>query len=310
MLKKQYTEFSEFVRDVAQICHNAQVYNRPSAPIFGAAERLRELFKEKLQSMVSKKEIPPSDAILPDLGDLPPVEDSPPPASDAEPDDEDDGEDEDEEDEEEEEEDDDDDESVDERGRPKKSRSRGQKSAARRRERDADREEDELAKGGRRPPSVLTPMEARISAILKGLRKMKSSRGQLLIGPFEKVPDKTSHPDYYATITNPIALDLIKKKAKRKKYQTVDHVMADIERMFENAKRFNEDGSEIHDAAVELQKQARVLADREKLKPDEDFRDEDGKLPLPEIEHGGEVWKVGKSIHPWNYTIAVPDASR
>lgn len=298
MLKKQYAAFTEFVRDVAQICHNAQVYNRPSAPIFGAAEKLRQLFKEKLQDMASKQEIQLIDTILPDLGDLPPVEDSPPPGSDAEPDDEDEDEDEDEE--EEEEEDDDDDESVDERGRPRKNRGRGQKAATKRRERDADRDDDDHAKGGRRPPSVLTPMEARISAILKGLRKVKSSRGQLLVGPFEKVPDKAVHPDYHATIPNPIAVDLIKKKAKRKKYQTVDHVMADIERMFENAKRFNEDGSEIHDAAVELQKQARVLAEREKLKPDEDFRDEDGKLPLSEIEHRGEIWRVGKRLHlPW-----------
>jgi chromatin structure-remodeling complex subunit RSC1/2 len=44
ILKKGYASFSEFVRDVAQIFHNAQVYNRPSAGIFEAAVRLRNIF--------------------------------------------------------------------------------------------------------------------------------------------------------------------------------------------------------------------------------------------------------------------------
>ncbi|KAM5366384.1 hypothetical protein ACJZ2D_010575 [Fusarium nematophilum] len=197
--KKHYNSFAEFVKDVAQICHNAQVYNRPSAPIFGAAVRLREIFVE------------------------------------------------------------------------------------------------ELKKG--RPPSVLTPTEARISSLLKGLRKPRDEEGNLLILPFEKLPDKAAVPDYYQTITNPIALDNIKKKAKRKKYQNVDHVLQDIDLMFENAKRYNEDESEVYQAALELQKQARVLAEQEKAKPDDDFRDEDGKLPLADIQYNGQLWKVGDWVH-------------
>jgi len=50
----------------------------------------------------------------------------------------------------------------------------------------------------------------------------------------------------------------------------------------------------VYQDAVELQKQALILAQQEKSKSDEAFRDEDGKLPLSEIQHNGEVWKVGK----------------
>lgn len=64
--------------------------------------------------------------------------------------------------------------------------------------------------------------------------------------------------------------------------------------MFENAKLYNEDDSEVFQAALELQKQAHILADQEKARPDDDFRDEDGKLPLAEIHHNGETWRVGK----------------
>lgn len=282
------------MRDVGQICHNAQVYNRPSAPIFGAAVRLREVFKGKLQELFSKGLISEDDTKLPDFGELPPVEDSPPPPSDAE--EEQDEEDEEEEDDEEDDEDDDDedDDSDEEGGRRRQGRGRGgRRSTATRQDREEYKDEDTHKKRGR-PPTVLTPTEARINSILRGLRKFKGEDGSLLVLPFERLPDKAVVSDYYQTITNPIALDNIKKKAKRKKYQNVDHAMTDIERMFENAKLYNEDNSLVHKAAVELQLQARILAEHEKAKSDDDFRDEDGKLPLAYIDYKGEAWKVGK----------------
>lgn len=82
--KKTYKEFKEFVHDVTRICHNAQVYNRPSAPIFSDAGRLLEVFKEKLKEMVKEGQISAADAELPDLGPLPEFEDSPVPEEDDE----------------------------------------------------------------------------------------------------------------------------------------------------------------------------------------------------------------------------------
>ena len=273
---------------MAQICHNAQVYNRPSAPIFGAAERLREILQEELHKLVAKGVIAVEDAKLPDLGELPPAEDSPPPLSDAD----DVDADADEEEEEEEEEEDEDEDDSDDDGRPRRRRGRGHGSSGGRRDRD-DKDDDAHKKRGR-PPSVMTPMEARISSLLRGLRKFKDDDGNLLILPFERLPDKVAVPDYYSIITRPIALDQIKRKAKRKKYANIEAVMADVNLMFENAKTYNEDNSPVHVAAIELQQQARQMAEHEKARPDDDFRDEDGKLPLAEILHNGESWKVGK----------------
>ncbi|KAH8179521.1 bromodomain-containing protein [Sarocladium implicatum] len=288
LLKKQYTSFTEFVRDVAQICHNAQVYNRPSAPIFTAAEKLREVFKTELGKLVAKGVITTDEAILPDLGELPPAEDSPPPMSDV-----DDADvDEEEEEEEEEDEDEDEEDDSDDDGRPRRRRGRGYGSTSGRRDRD-----DESHKKRGRPPSVMTPMEARISSLLRGLRKFKGDDGSLLILPFEKLPDKAAVPDYYTTIMQPIALDQIKRKAKRKKYANIDAVMADINLMFANAKRYNEDDSPVFAAANELQEQAHQIAAHEKARPDDDFRDEDGKLPLAEIQYNGQSWRVGDWVH-------------
>lgn len=232
---------------------------------------------------------------MPDLGELPPVESSPSLESEAENEE---GErpkraerymgnQEDEDDDEEEEDEDTDEDSDDEDygGGRRRRFGRGDRST------DKD---SSFQQKSRRPPMVLTPTEARIFSILKDLRKVKDKDGNSLVAPFERLPDKIVVPDYYQIITNPIALDSIKTKAKRKKYQTVDQALSDLELMFENAKLYNEDDSEVFEAAVSLQQQARVLAEQEKLKPDDDFRDEDGRLPLASIDYSGEVWKVGK----------------
>lgn len=280
-LKKQYTAFSEFVRDVALISHNAMVYNRPSSEFFQDAVRLREVFKEELQKLVDEGIIKPEEAVLPDLGEIPEAEDSPPP----DPDDE-EPEEEDEDDEDDEDDDDSDDDGVRRRGR------RGGRPSGSGRKSDMKDEDSHKRRG--RPPKVFTPLEARIHALLKGLRKFKHPGGDLLIVPFERLPDKQSSPDYFSAIKNPIALDLIKRKAKRKKYQNVDQVMRDLDLMFENAKQYNEEDSQLYQDAVELQRQAHLLAEQEKAKPDNDFEDEDGRRPLPEILHNGEVWRVGR----------------
>jgi chromatin structure-remodeling complex subunit RSC1/2 len=292
--KKQYATFKEFVRDFALISHNAQVYNRPSALVYGDAVTLRELFKAELKKLVDNNTITADDAELPDLGEIPEVEDSPPP----DPDDE-DAEPEPEEDEEEDEEDEEDDETDDDRPRRNRKRNRRSSAGAKRdgKVEEGSKDDPDSQKKRGRPPKVHTPMEARINTLLKGLRKFKNPGGDLKILPFEKLPDKSQMPEYYQEIKNPIAMDLIKRKAKRKKYHSVDQALKDLDLMFENAKTYNLETSQVYQDAVDLQKEAKALAEQEKKKPDSDFVDEDGRLPLPEILYNGELWKVGDWIH-------------
>ncbi|KAH8653335.1 hypothetical protein BX600DRAFT_470603 [Xylariales sp. PMI_506] len=277
-LKKQYSAFSEFVRDVALICHNAQVYNRPSSHFFQDAGRLREVFKEELQKLIDDGTITAEEAVLPDLGPIPEAEDSPLPEDDEE----------EEEEKEEEDDDDDDDESDDDGNRRRRRRYQsGSRSA----------HDDQPSKRGRRPPKVFTPLEGRIDAFLKGLRRFRKADGELLVLPFERLPDKQATPEYYTSIKNPIALELIKKKARRKKYQNLNDVLQDVELMFENAKEYNEEESQIYKDAVELQNHARLLIEEEKAKPDDQFADEEGRRPVSEIYHKGEAWKIGDWVH-------------
>ena len=101
-------------------------------------------------------------------------------------------------------------------------------------------------------------------------------------------------PAYYDAIKAPMCMDIVKRKVKRKKYQSLEQFMQDVNLMFQNAKAFNEDDSEIYKYAVELQTETQKLVAAEASKPDSEYMMEDGRLPLPEgILHRGELYKVG-----------------
>ncbi len=219
--------------------------------------------------MVAQGIITADVATLPYLGVIPSP--SPLPAEEGD-------EDEDDDDEDEEEDGDDSEEDV-----ARRRRRRGPRSTAAIAKREAAGREDTAEQGQEkskvpkrrgRPPRVDTPMEARVKAIMKGLRSFKDQHGELRINHFERLPDKSEYPGYYDEIKHPIALDGIKvrplhgailllmwwtkqalqqRKTKRKKYQFMSQVMADFNLMFENAKQYNQEESTIYRDAVFLQ---------------------------------------------------------
>ena len=271
LLTKEYKSFSEFVRDCALISHNAQTYNRPESGAYQDAVVLRREFEKEFKALADQGVIPKEVATYPDLGELPPVE-SPLPVEEEEEDDVDD------------EEDDEEDEDESDEDGPKRRRKRGPRSTAAITKREGGKEDGglkgndaESRKRRGRPPRVDTPMESRIKAVLKAIRKYKNEHGNIIIHQFEKLPDKVAMPEYYMEIKEPIAIEQIKvrwnivakgplsypntvtvsniaqRKQKRKKYQSVDHFMRDIDVMFNNAKSYNQDESQIYKDAVYLQ---------------------------------------------------------
>jgi chromatin structure-remodeling complex subunit RSC1/2 len=285
---RAYRDFKEFVRDFALIPHNAQVFNVPDSGAFQDALVVKEQLEIQLQKLVKDGLISQEVATLPDLGEIPTYEHVSSAGKDGEGDEddesgEDDGDDDDEEGGEEEEE------------GGKKKRRRGRPSKR-------DTIEDSDGKRARgRPPKLLTPVEARIQAILKAIRKPKGADGNLLIENFDRLPDKAVMPEYYTEVKHPMAYDSLKRKAKRKKYKTLEDFMADVNLIFNNAKSYNTDESQIYKDAVTLQIEAGRLYDEERAKPDETFADEEGKMPLPSgVYHNGEHYKVGDWIHLHN----------
>jgi chromatin structure-remodeling complex subunit RSC1/2 len=294
---RAYQSIREFVRDFALIPFNAQVFNRPDSGAFQDALIIKSELEKQLQKLVETGVIKKEDSILPDLGEIPTYED--PPTEEVE----DAGDDEEESDEEGEEDEDDED---DEGGKKKRKGPRGNSSASKR----EALGDDDGKKARGRPPKLMTPMEARIQAILKGIRKPKNKSGQLIIRDFDRLPDKLAMPEYYMEIKNPMAYDVLKRKVKRKKYKSLEEFMIDVNVMFNNAKEYNTDDSEIYQNAVTLQVEAGHLYDIEKAKDDSDFADEEGKIPVPHgILHNGELYKVGDWVHirnPNDLTKPVP----
>lgn len=304
-----YASFGEFVRDFALIPHNAQVFNRPDSGAFQDALVIKGLLERQLGGLVERGVITKEVAELPDLGEIPTYEDVATGEGDAE------GE-EDEESDEEGEEDEEDDAEEDEDGTTKrKYKKRGPRTGAasttKREPADEDGNAASSSKRARgRPPKLLTPMEARIQSIIKGIRKPKDPRGRLMIKTFDRLPDKTAMPEYYTEVKQPMAYDLLKRKVKRKKYRSVEDFMADVNLMFNNAKAYNTDDSTIHTDAVALQIEAGRLYDLERAKPDSTFADDEGKIPMPNgLLHNGELYKVGDWIHlrnPNDLTKPIP----
>ncbi|KAJ5377867.1 uncharacterized protein N7496_005276 [Penicillium cataractarum] len=275
--KREYKQIADFVRDFALIPHNAQTYNRPKSQAYEDALVIKDVIVSELKKLVEKDLLSAEEAELPDLGEIP--------EADPLPDD----------DEEDEDEDEDDEEDSDDERRKKKP---GPKPGSKR---GGHKQEPDTRKKRGRPPRVDTPMETRIKTILKGIRKHKGPGGQLKISHFERLPDKITYPDYYMEIKEPIAIDIIKRKAKRKKYNSVDHFMRDLDLMFNNAKAYNQSESQIYKDAVDLQVEARKLAEQEKKKPDSEYLMEDGRFPLPDgILYRNELWKVGDWVHIQN----------
>ena len=139
--RRTYTAFLDFVRDCAQIFHNAKLYNRHDSVIYQDAEALEKVLGEALGECVAAGTIPPAHAELPDLGPLPPPS---PDLSPASPEQDVEGGSADEDEDEDEEEDDDDDDDDDDDGGPGSKRRR---SSARTRK---------VARGGSMQPTPRT----------------------------------------------------------------------------------------------------------------------------------------------------------
>jgi len=83
----------------------------------------------------------------------------------------------------------------------------------------------------------------------------------------------------------------------------MDHFVGDMDLMFDNARTFNEDESQLHQDAVMLQDELHRAEQSEMAKLDEELAGgEDGslakKIPLDKIEHNGETYRVGKVLAP------------
>ncbi|XP_025107191.1 protein polybromo-1-like isoform X11 [Pomacea canaliculata] len=98
-------------------------------------------------------------------------------------------------------------------------------------------------------------------ALYFAVKNYTSSEGEILSQPFLKLPSKKFYPDYYKEIKKPMSLYNVRKKIKAGQYQSFGECVSDLNLIFENARKYNQDESKIYKDACTLQ---RVLLERKR----------------------------------------------
>ena len=90
--------------------------------------------------------------------------------------------------------------------------------------------------------------------LYNGVRNFTTERGVEICEAFMALPSKRELPDYYQSITNPISMNMIKKKIRTGDYSTVQQLAEDLDLMFNNCKSYNRQESKLWKDANKLQK--------------------------------------------------------
>ncbi|CAG5124399.1 unnamed protein product [Candidula unifasciata] len=86
------------------------------------------------------------------------------------------------------------------------------------------------------------------------VKNFTNSKGEVIADTFQKLPSKKFYPDYYKEIKKPMSLKKIRYKIEMNMYETLMDLAHDLNLTFENAKKYNQDESQIHKYAVVLQR--------------------------------------------------------
>jgi len=72
---------------------------------------------------------------------------------------------------------------------------------------------------------------------------------------FKELPSRADYPDYYDQISNPIAISTIRKRATTNSYyKSIEQYAQEWRTLFDNARRYNQEGSWVYVDANEMQR--------------------------------------------------------
>lgn len=100
---------------------------------------------------------------------------------------------------------------------------------------------------------VLTKAQRDAAKAILTLVEHHEIEGRKIAEVFEELPPRKDLPDYYKVISKPMALGLIRNRAKNGKYAAFAHLLRDLAQIFHNAKTYNVKKSIIYSDAVALE---------------------------------------------------------
>ncbi|KAF9979523.1 hypothetical protein BGZ65_006438 [Modicella reniformis] len=133
--------------------------------------------------------------------------------------------------------------------------------------------------------------------VLKAIKNHRDESGRLVSELFLELPSHEEYPDYYEEIERPIALDGIKKKINIGSYKTLGSFEDDFELMFENAKQYNAEGSDVYLDAEELQQLFWKEIGKDGRGHSKDRHLRRHAKELTQVVHHGTTYKVGDFVH-------------
>ncbi|KAJ3075075.1 hypothetical protein HDU98_009254 [Podochytrium sp. JEL0797] len=97
------------------------------------------------------------------------------------------------------------------------------------------------------------PQAVKYKTIVNNIMAHQDHTDRYVWDVFFELPDKKLYKDYYFSIKNPIALDVILSKIDAHQYKTDESFAADMHLMVKNAKTYNVEGSQIYRDALLLE---------------------------------------------------------
>ncbi|XP_048738876.1 LOW QUALITY PROTEIN: protein polybromo-1-like [Ostrea edulis] len=97
-------------------------------------------------------------------------------------------------------------------------------------------------------------MKRRLWTLYRSVFDAMDQDGRPLRYIFMQLPLKRDYPDYYQVIANPIDLSMIEAKLRADKYPSEQHIITDFERLFNNARLYNEEDSQVYQDAEQLER--------------------------------------------------------
>ncbi|KAF9200282.1 hypothetical protein BGZ49_009503 [Haplosporangium sp. Z 27] len=143
--------------------------------------------------------------------------------------------------------------------------------------------------------------------VLDTIKMHEDKDGREMAELFMELPNEEEYPDYYDEITEPISIEMIEQKIEQGVYATSESFEKDVNRMFENAKLYNAEGSRVYLDAEELQHlfwKTIGKNGRGRMTKGKRARKHDNELP--EVTHQGEVYRVGDFVHLQNDSSSKP----
>ncbi|KAK3837328.1 MAG: Bromodomain-containing protein [Linnemannia gamsii] len=134
--------------------------------------------------------------------------------------------------------------------------------------------------------------------ILDAIKDYEDKGGRKLAELFLELPSAKEYPDYYDEITKPIAIGDIEEKVDQGEYPTLEGFEKDVNQMFDNAKQYNAEGSDVYLDAEELQQLFwKSIGKNGRGRQSKGKRPRKHENELQEVFHNGDVYKVGDFVH-------------